>query len=39
MIADRWGVPMAMNAILILPLISFGLTLFIKYPPERQGNG
>jgi FSR family fosmidomycin resistance protein-like MFS transporter len=39
MIADRWGVPMAMKAILILPLISFVLTLFIKYPPKKQESG
>jgi FSR family fosmidomycin resistance protein-like MFS transporter len=38
-IADRWGVPVAMNAILILPLIGFVLTLLIKYPPKKQEIG
>ena len=31
-IADRWGVPMAMKTILILPLIASGLALMVKYP-------
>jgi FSR family fosmidomycin resistance protein-like MFS transporter len=36
-IADTWGVPMAMKAILVLPLVGFGLTLLVTYPPERKG--
>ncbi len=31
-IADSWGVPMAMKTILILPLIASGLALMVKYP-------
>lgn len=31
-IADHWGVPMAMKAIVILPLIAFVLSLLVKYP-------
>ena len=33
-IADTWGVPMAIKAVFILPLISFILSLLIKYPQE-----
>jgi FSR family fosmidomycin resistance protein-like MFS transporter len=33
-IADTWGVPMAIKAVFVLPLISFVLSLLIKYPPE-----
>lgn len=36
-IADTWGVPMAMKAILVLPLVGFGLTLLVTYPPEKKG--
>src|SRR4030043_2407086 len=36
-IADRWGVPMAMKTILILPLIAFGLALMVKYPLKLKG--
>jgi len=36
-IADRWGVPMAMKTILILPLIAFGLSLIVKYPLKLKG--
>jgi FSR family fosmidomycin resistance protein-like MFS transporter len=36
-IADTWGVPMAMKATFVMPLIAFGLGLFIKYPPEKTG--
>jgi MFS transporter, FSR family, fosmidomycin resistance protein len=38
-VADHWGVPVAMKAILILPLIGFGLTFLIKYPPKKQETG
>ena len=31
-IADTWGVPMAMKTIFATPLIAFGLTLLLKYP-------
>ena len=34
-IADIWGVPMAIKAIFVLPLIAFGLGLLIKYPLEK----
>jgi len=34
-IADTWGVPMAIKAIFVLPLIAFGLGLLIKYPLEK----
>jgi FSR family fosmidomycin resistance protein-like MFS transporter len=36
-IADTWGVPMAMKAILVLPLVGFGLTLLVTYTPEKKG--
>ncbi|MBW2029380.1 MAG: MFS transporter [Deltaproteobacteria bacterium] len=36
-IADIWGVPMAMKAVLLLPLIAFALAVPIKYPPEQVG--
>jgi FSR family fosmidomycin resistance protein-like MFS transporter len=32
MIADTWGVPMAMKTIFATPLIAFGLILLLKYP-------
>jgi FSR family fosmidomycin resistance protein-like MFS transporter len=35
-IADHWGVPMAMKSILILPLLGFILSLLIKYPPNKD---
>jgi len=35
-IADMWGVPMALKAILMLPLIGFGLSLLVEYPPKKQ---
>ena len=38
MIADTWGVPMAIKAIFVLPLIAFGLTLLVKYPLEKSKN-
>jgi len=31
-IADTWGVPVALKAVFVLPLIAFGLTLLLKYP-------
>lgn len=34
-IADTWGVPMAMKATFVMPLIAFGLGLMIKYPLEK----
>lgn len=36
-IADAWGVPAAMKAILILPLLAFGLSLILKYPLRLKG--
>jgi FSR family fosmidomycin resistance protein-like MFS transporter len=33
-IADIWGVPVAMKATFVMPLIAFGLGLLIKYPPK-----
>jgi MFS transporter, FSR family, fosmidomycin resistance protein len=36
-IADTWGIPMAMKAILVLPLLGFGLTLLVTYPPKGKG--
>lgn len=36
-IADHWGVPMALKTIFVLPLIGFGLSLFIQYPPKNTG--
>lgn len=35
-IADIWGVPMAMNTILMLPLVAFGLGLLVDYPPKED---
>ncbi len=35
-IADQWGVPMAMKAILALPLIAFLLSLMVKYPLQLE---
>jgi len=34
-IADHWGVPMAMKAIFLLPLIAFGLGWLIKFPLKK----
>ncbi len=36
-IADVWGVPAAMKAILVLPWIAFGLSLIVKYPLKLKG--
>ena len=38
-IADTWGVPMAIKAIFALPLIAFGLGLLVKYPLEKNITG
>ncbi len=35
-IADHWGVPMALKAIFVLPLVGFGLSLLIHYPPVKS---
>jgi FSR family fosmidomycin resistance protein-like MFS transporter len=35
-IADMGGVPLVMKTIFILPLIGFGLSLLLKYPPKKQ---
>jgi FSR family fosmidomycin resistance protein-like MFS transporter len=35
-IADTWGVPMALKAIFVLPLIAFGLGLLLKYPLTKS---
>jgi len=34
-IADMGGVPLAMKTTFILPLIGFGLSLLLKYPPKK----
>ena len=34
-IADAWGVPAAMNSMLILPILGFILSLLVDYPPKR----
>ena len=36
-IADAWGVPMAMKTILILTLIAFGISLMVKYTLKLKG--
>jgi FSR family fosmidomycin resistance protein-like MFS transporter len=35
MIADTWGVPMAIKSIFVLPLIAFVLSLLVKYPLSK----
>lgn len=35
-VADTWGVPVAMKAVFILPLIAFILSLFLEYPVENK---
>ena len=35
MIADTWGVPMAIKSIFVLPLVAFVLSLLVKYPLEK----
>ena len=36
MIADIWGVPMALKTIFILPLIGLGLSLLLEYPLKTK---
>jgi len=38
-IADNWGVPMAIKAIFVLPLIAFGLGLLISILSKKQNDG
>jgi FSR family fosmidomycin resistance protein-like MFS transporter len=35
-IADHWGVPMAIKTIFVLPIVAFGLALLVKYPPTKK---
>ena len=35
-IADTWGVPMAVKAVFVLPIIAFLLSLLVNYPQERR---
>jgi len=35
-IADAWGVPMAIKAIFVLPLMALGLTLLVKDPLKKK---
>jgi FSR family fosmidomycin resistance protein-like MFS transporter len=35
-IADTWGVPMAIKAVFVLPLIAFGLSLLVRYPLQTM---
>jgi FSR family fosmidomycin resistance protein-like MFS transporter len=35
-IADTWGVPVAIKAIFVLPIIAFSLALLVKYPLEKK---
>jgi FSR family fosmidomycin resistance protein-like MFS transporter len=35
-IADAWGVPMAIKSIFAMPLIAFGLALLLKYPLTKS---
>lgn len=35
-VADIWGVPIAMKSIILLPLIAFGLSLLIRYPSKKS---
>jgi len=35
-IADTWGVPMAIKSIFVLPLIAAGLTFLVKYPLQKE---
>ncbi len=36
-VADIWGVPVAIKAVFMMPLIAFGLTLLLKYPLQTKG--
>jgi len=38
-IADAWGVPMAVKSIFALPFIAFILGLLVKYPLEKERDG
>jgi len=38
-IADKWGVPLAMKAIILLPVIGFFLTLPVKDSPKKEDAG
>jgi len=38
-IADHWGVPMALKTIFLLPLLAFGLALLVKYPLKKKPEG
>jgi len=35
-VADHWGIPLALQATFILPLLAFLAFLFIPYPPPDQ---
>lgn len=35
-IADHWGVPTALKAISVLPIVGFILSLFVQYPPKKS---
>ena len=35
-IADHWGVPVALKTVFALPLVGFGLSLLIQYPPQKK---
>jgi hypothetical protein len=35
MIADHWGVPMALKTIFALPLAGFGLSLLLHFPHKK----
>jgi FSR family fosmidomycin resistance protein-like MFS transporter len=35
-IADHWGVPMALKTVFILPWIAFLLSLLVEYPPKKR---
>ncbi|HPP05933.1 MAG TPA: MFS transporter [Syntrophorhabdaceae bacterium] len=37
-IADRWGVPLTIRIITLLPLIAFLMGLFVKYPKKTGGS-
>ncbi|MEW6375426.1 MAG: MFS transporter [Thermodesulfobacteriota bacterium] len=38
-IADTWGVPMAIKTIFAMPLIAFGLGLLLDYPFQKEQDG
>jgi MFS transporter, FSR family, fosmidomycin resistance protein len=37
-VADIWGVPTALKSIVLLPMIGFGLSLLVEYPPKKEGD-